>query len=931
MPQLRPQYAFVAGELSPDVYGRPDLAKFDLGLALARNYFVNYRGGVVSRPGTQYVGLIEKAELGFSLQRFKTTSSDLMLLFGDNYMRVIQDGGYAYDSIKPITDVAATNPAVVTAVAHGFSSGELIYLTDIVGEGSLNNRYYTVANPTANTFELVDVFTGAVDNTAGAVYVSGGNVSRVYTLPTPFAGSEVGDLNYEQDMEHLIITGSDNGVYKLTLTTTTNWALSLLSFSPPAPAPTNLTLTPSDVGTSGVAFAVTAVIDGEETTPSAYALEELTVNYTTTLGSMYVTWDAVSGATEYNIYRSLVLETGSEISLAQEVGYLGRSYSPQFTDPNITPDFLKSPPVAYNPFVNSAIRHIDITAGGTGYSKSDTVTVTGGAGTGFVGYPVVNASGSIISVIIVDSGHDYTSPVVTFSGGTGATATATLTPASGNVPKVFKRFQQRGVYTGTPNYPITIFASRPGNISDLSVSTIVHAGDGYTFTLDSGEPKGIRHLVSILSGLLLMTDEGVTQLRAEEGRAVSGVNALAERQVYKGVSDVKPLVINNDVIFLQEEGGALNVMVYTDYTRSFELQDASVLSNHMLTSDNRGLRMEYVDEPFRLIHIPAEDGSLVVCAYERVQDVYGWSRYTTQGDYIDCVAIKEGRRTTMYYAVKRYLHGKWVWTIEREAQRVEALVEDIWAVDCGLSYLPTPATVSAQMVETVKDTKYTITATFPSIAVGDIIYINGGKLEVSTVISPTVVECTPHRKPTEYFHEGLSEDVKDKFKVAEAGEWSIGKPTAEIGGLWHLEGKTVSVLADGSAWTDFTVTGGKITLDYAATKIKIGLGYECLGRTMPLNSREAVVHGKRKRVWAETVRLQKTRGLEIGDHPDRMYEFREENDFVNWGDPVPTVDGTVSINIDGNWERDVSVYFRQRYPLPASILGFVEDYGVGDI
>lgn len=39
------KFAFVGGEVSPNYYGRSDLAKFDLALAEAENWFVDYHAG----------------------------------------------------------------------------------------------------------------------------------------------------------------------------------------------------------------------------------------------------------------------------------------------------------------------------------------------------------------------------------------------------------------------------------------------------------------------------------------------------------------------------------------------------------------------------------------------------------------------------------------------------------------------------------------------------------------------------------------------------------------------------------------------------------------------------------------------------------------------------------------------------------------------
>lgn len=47
--------SFVKGELSPTLYSRTDLAAYQQGTALARNFYVDYRGGLSTRPGTMFV------------------------------------------------------------------------------------------------------------------------------------------------------------------------------------------------------------------------------------------------------------------------------------------------------------------------------------------------------------------------------------------------------------------------------------------------------------------------------------------------------------------------------------------------------------------------------------------------------------------------------------------------------------------------------------------------------------------------------------------------------------------------------------------------------------------------------------------------------------------------------------------------------------
>ena len=53
------KYAFLAGEISKSLFGRTDLEKYDFGLAKAENWFVDYQGGISTRPGTKMVDFVQ--------------------------------------------------------------------------------------------------------------------------------------------------------------------------------------------------------------------------------------------------------------------------------------------------------------------------------------------------------------------------------------------------------------------------------------------------------------------------------------------------------------------------------------------------------------------------------------------------------------------------------------------------------------------------------------------------------------------------------------------------------------------------------------------------------------------------------------------------------------------------------------------------------
>jgi hypothetical protein len=618
-----------------------------------------------------------------------------------------------------------------------------------------------------------------------------------------------------------------------------------------------------------------------------------------------------------------------DISQAMEVGFLGRAIGPQFTDSNITPDFTKLPPIGHDPFANETVQYIEITAGGTGYTNASTVSLSGG--TGFVGYPVVTSAGVIVGVSIVNGGSGYGSAVVTFAGGgTGATATVSTSPATGNNPKVFKVFQQRGVYAGTENYPMTVDGSKPGNLDNFDTSTIINAGDAYSFTLDQQSVRPIKHLVSLRSGLLVFTDSNIEQLRAEEGKAVTPINALSEPQGFKGASDVTPITIDLDILFTQQNLGSLFAMSYTNYTNTYTLQDLSILSSHLFGKDTQITHMTYAAEPNKLVYCIRSDGTRLLFTYLREQEVFAWSRDQTKGRYEDNLAIIEGDESVVYQVVERTLANGTHKYLERIARREFTHVEDAWAVDCGLSY-PTryPAATCTPAAATGTGVSFVFSADISSdTSVGDIIYVGGGKAEVTAAPSTTELTCTILRDITSV----QKEDSNNTPLPQLAGAWDVATPTQTVTGLDHLDGEYVSVLADGDAFQNVLVAAGTITLDRAATRITVGLPYKCRLRTLAVTTAEVLVEGKYKSVAGVALRVLETRGLTVGKsfNPADQYPMRDRTD-EDWGEAINLRSDMPMRYINSGWDKDGYLYFEQTDPLPASVLGYVVSVELGDM
>lgn len=75
------------------------------------------------------------------------------------------------DTIHDITGATQANPVVITSAAHGFSNGDEVFIASVQGMVEINNRTFTVANKTTDTFEL-----SGVDGSAYTAYTASGKL-----------------------------------------------------------------------------------------------------------------------------------------------------------------------------------------------------------------------------------------------------------------------------------------------------------------------------------------------------------------------------------------------------------------------------------------------------------------------------------------------------------------------------------------------------------------------------------------------------------------------------------------------------------------------------------------------------------------------------------------------------------------------------------
>lgn len=203
---------------------------------------------------------------------------------------------------------------------------------------------------------------------------------------------------------------------------------------------------------------------------------------------------------------------------------------------------------------------------------------------------------------------------------------------------------------------------------------------------------------------------------------------------------------------------------------------------------------------------------------------------------------------------------------------------------------------------------------------------DGDTDQVWMVVSRTVGGSTV--KHIEYLEKVWSEDdaAEDAFFV-DSGLTYDGSPVTTVSGLDHLEGETVSILADGATHPDKTVSSGSITLERSASVIHAGLPYTATLQTMRMDggAADGTAQGKTKRITNATIRLyQAGPGLWVGPNLTDMEEVHFRDSSMAMDEPVPLFTGDKGpIEWPEGYEQDARVAVQHRLPLPCTIIAIM--------
>ena len=501
--------------------------------------------------------------------------------------------------------------------------------------------------------------------------------------------------------------------------------------------------------------------------------------------------------------------------------------------------------------------------------------------------------------------------------------------SSGNYPGAVSYFEQRRCFAGTTNEPQKIWMTKSGTESNLSYGLPIRDDDRIEFRVAAREANTIRHIVP-LTQLLLLTGSAEWRVSSLNSDEITPTTISVRPQSYIGASNVQPVIINNALVYCSARGGHVRELGYNWQASGFITNDMSIRSAHLF--DNYEISdMAFAKAPLQMIWFVSTSGMLLGLTYTPEQQVGAWHKHDTNGVFESVTVVAEGNEDRLYAVIRRTIGGVTKRYVERMASRHFDSIEDAFFVDSGATYdgtntSATTVTVSGGTTWGPADV-LTITAstaifTYPGTGdVNDAIVLtdssgNKYRLTIRSTTSTTVATAR------------VDVTLPAALRNTATALYSFARNT--ISGLTWLEGKTVSILADGAVQPQEVVTSGAITIDRAASIIHIGLEYDSDLESLPLamGIDNGMGQGRYKNVNKAWLRVYQSSGIFIGPDENNLIEAKQRT-TEPYGTPPALKTEEIQIMLTPSWLDSGQVFIRQSDPLPLTIVGMTLEVAIG--
>ena len=727
------QKSFNAGELSPRMGGRLDLAKFHDGCRTLENAICQLQGPATRRGAFCFAKEVKDSTKATRVVPFEVgTSAAYILEMGDQYFRFfyanarIESGGVPVEVVTPYLEADLF-------VVHRAQSADVLYLT----HGSYAQRKLSrlLANGTSWSFRLINfspppTFEDDTDYSGGTIKVA---LSALTGVGVKVVSSAAVFLAADKDR---LLKYLDSQASFTAYVGTQEMTAEILASFPDALIDTTLATTLTSVGTT-VTFSAAHGISAAQATAGIW---------------IRLTSGAQAGEMRQvvSVTNATTVEIASAFSFNQAVGVnWSKHYAIAAGDWKLN----GSPVATLTPSIASPVGAITtLTLGAAGWRAVDVtlgkyVKVASG---------IVKLTGFTSTTVISGKIEKPLSGVAAVAGGAWSAEVPSWSAEHG-FPSAICFYEQRLGYGGTVRQPATIWGSASGDYENFAAG--VNAGDSFEHPLTGLGVNAVRWLVpsKVLMG---GTAASEFSIRGDGDAALTPTNPRALPETNHGSSTVMPVKIGPFVLFVQAQKRKIREITYDFQKDIFVSPDLTRFAEH-ITAGGGIVDMAYQQEPDSILWCVRADGVLLGLTYNREEEVFGWHRHVTDGLFESVAVIPDpvNNRNQLWAVVKRTIGGA-------TKRYIEYLDPDVVVADSFVRYQGAAATVITGLSHLEGKAVDVVADGF--VVTGHV--VAGGKITLAKAASDVTVglhyETTVEPEPPDYI------DDKGRNNINAQKQWA---------------------------------------------------------------------------------------------------------------------------------------------------------------
>ena len=232
-------------------------------------------------------------------------------------------------------------------------------------------------------------------------------------------------------------------------------------------------------------------------------------------------------------------------------------------------------------------------------------------------------------------------------------------------PRAIAVYEQRAFYAGTRKKPQTIWASKTNNRFEDFDTGAGNDDDAIVFDVDANQVDVIQWLTG-KTVLLAGTSGGIFVAKPSAlDQIITPSNVQIKRNTNTSCSKIAPELVNNLTMFVHRAGRKIYSSSYNFDSDSFISDDITIRAEHITFSGVRDIN--YQQEPYGILWMTLNNGLLLGATVDTNQKVIAWhrhdtNRYDNDGNFIrdsfeSVASIPTSDSEELWVTVKREIEG----------------------------------------------------------------------------------------------------------------------------------------------------------------------------------------------------------------------------------------------------------------------------------